>query len=153
MVKGNELETAKTLSEIELSVLRAMDGEMTEAQASGKANVQIDSARRAFRWLEEKGLISINEQTTPVYSLTGIGKKALEQELPEVIVTTVLEEIGPTAMNELMKITKLERPEFNAAIGRAKKNAWISINKQSGKPVLESTGFFEENDEKKRLLE
>jgi len=135
---------AKSLSDIEAKALRALDsGEsMRFGEIGEKSGLGIDSVRRAISWLSEKKLVEVSEQKQERLQLTQIGKSSLRKALPERLFVEALRDLGGKAfLEEVFKKSQLNRPEFNVAMGIARKNAWISIAKQGEETVLEFTGL------------
>jgi len=134
---------AESLSEIEAKSLNALGtGKFMAVQEIGeKSGLPIDSVRRALEWLKEKNLIELKEEKKESLVLTAIGKSSLRKALPERLFVEALQGLGGKAsLEEVFKKSQLNRPEFNVAMGLAKRNAWISI--QKGKEtMLEFTGL------------
>jgi phenylalanyl-tRNA synthetase alpha chain len=134
---------AETLSAIEAKALGALaQGEFEPPEEiAKKASLPIDSARRAIEWLKEKGLVEIEEQRQEQVALTAVGKSSLRKGLPERLFAEALQQLGGRAqLEEVFRASQLNRPEFNVAMGIAKRNAWISIS--GGKEtMLEFTGL------------
>ena len=133
----------KSLSAIEAKTLKALDLEKPETmeKIADKSSLPIDSVRRAIEWLKEKGLAEVSEERTETIVLTAIGKSSLSKALPERLFVEALQQLeGKGSLDDVFKKSQLNRPEFNVAMGLAKRNAWISI--QSGKEtLLEFTGL------------
>jgi len=106
-----------------------------------------------MEWLKEKGLIEIEEEKKEGLFLTQIGKSSLGKALPERLFVEALRQLqGKASLEEVFKKSQLNRPEFNAAMGIAKRNAWISV--VPGKEtVLELTGLEKELLQGKYKLE
>lgn len=137
---------AESLSEIEAKTLRALSTEkfLGPEEIAEKSSMPIDSVRRALEWLKEKALIELTEEREETLSLTAIGKSSLRKALPERLFVEALQELGGKAsLEQVYKKSQLNRPEFNVAIGLAKRNAWISI-KPGKETVLEFTDLEKE---------
>ncbi|MDD3084250.1 MAG: phenylalanine--tRNA ligase subunit alpha [Candidatus ainarchaeum sp.] len=137
------LEEIKQLSIIERKLISKLDySKKSFSDLAELTSLNIDSVRRASAWLQEKGFAKILEVESEKYFLTVDGKKALENEMPEIIFLNVLKKLGGVAsFFDLQKNSKLDSKEFNAALGINKKNAFIIIS--NGKISL--TGVDEEN--------
>ncbi|MFH1588404.1 MAG: phenylalanine--tRNA ligase subunit alpha [Candidatus Diapherotrites archaeon] len=134
------------LSEIERKTLKAVDeGKKTIEEIAKSTSLNSDSVRRATAWLEEKKLIESKEEKKTRICLTEKGFQALKKGLPEEQLMNSMKE--KISLNELQKKTGLGK-EINAAMGTAKRNAWISITKEENGLMIESTGLFEETKDK-----
>ena len=132
-----------SLSDIEKNTMLSLgSGEKTPQQLAEDSGLPIDSVRRALQWLKEKQLIELSEIEERLLSLSPAGGSSFRKGLPEKMFVEALVELGGSAgMDELRKQSKLNTPEFNASMGLAKKNAWISIQKSDKGIVLELTGL------------
>ncbi len=134
---------AKSLSKIEAKALKALDRERFKGleEIGAKAGLPVDSVRRALQWLKEKSLIELKEESSEENALTAIGKSSLRKGLPERLFIEALKALGGKAsLEEVFKKSQLNRPEFNVAMGLAKRNAWISILPEE-ETTLEFTGL------------
>ncbi len=133
----------KSLSSIESKALKALYSEKLKKmdEIAKKSGLPIDSIRRAIEWLKEKNLAEIVEEKQEQIVLTAIGKSSLRKALPERLFVEALQALeGKGSLEQVYKKSQLNRPEFNVAMGLAKRNAWISI--QGGKEtILEFTGL------------
>ncbi len=136
----------ESLSSIEAKALKALDLEKLEGmeEIAKKSGLPIDSVRRAIEWLKEKELAKVEEEKKETIVLTAIGKSSLNKALPERLFVEALQQLeGKGSLEDVFKKSQLNRPEFNVAMGLAKRNAWISI--QGGKKtLLEFTGLEKE---------
>ncbi len=133
----------ESLSIIETKALKALDSEKPETmeKIAQKSGLPIDSVRRAIEWLKEKELAKVEEEKTETIVLTAIGKSSLNKALPERLFVEALQQMdGKGSLENVFKKSQLNRPEFNVAMGLAKRNAWISIQRGK-KTVLEFTGL------------
>jgi phenylalanyl-tRNA synthetase alpha chain len=136
---------AQQLSEIERNTLTALqDGSIKSAEEINReSSMNIDSVRRSFSWLSEKGLVEIEEQKENKIELTTAGTGAVENGLPETRMLKTLEE-GNLSFEELQKKTGLNQQEFSVALGTNKKNAFIVIIPQENTKVIELTEVAKE---------
>ncbi len=146
---------AESLSEIEAKALKALNAEqfLDVREISEKAQMPIDSVRRAVQWLKEKCLIELAEEKQEKLVLTQIGKSSLGNRLPERLFIEALQALGGKAtLEQVFKKSQLNRPELNVAMGIAKRNAWIAMKR--GKEIeLELTGLEKQLEEGKYALE
>ncbi len=133
-----------SLSEIEKQALKSLSGtdfETAEAIAK-KSCLPIDSVRRAISWLQEKALIEVKEQKSSELKLSQMGKSSFSKGLPEKMFVQAISALGGKAeLQEVQKKSQLNTPELNAAIGLAKRNAWVSVQKNEKGLLLELTGL------------
>ena len=135
---------AKELSDIERNAISALNeaDPKTAGQLAEEAGIGIDSARRASEWLKEKGLASVSETSLEKLKLSPAGSSSLSKGLPEkMFIEAIAKNNGRAELNQLKKDSLLNEPEFNVAIGIAKRNAWISIRRENEKIILELTGL------------
>lgn len=134
---------ASSLSDIERATLKALAAreELSIEELSSESRLNIDSVRRAVNWLREKGFVELKETSKSSLKLTPAGKSSLSKGLPERMFVEALQQLGGKAsIDDVRKKSLLNTPEFNVAMGIAKRNAWIAIRKEKG-IVLELTGL------------
>tara|TARA_Y100000310_G_scaffold345859_1_gene471624 strand:+ start:17574 stop:19016 length:1443 start_codon:yes stop_codon:yes gene_type:complete len=142
----------RSLSDIEKKTLKVLSREEKEiSEISKESGLNIDSARRAVAWLEQKGFAKVDPVKTIKAGLTKEGKNALSQGLPEQRMLDVLSEKGMN-FDDTMKKAKLSHQEFNVALGLNKRKNFVIISKKE-KPMLELTGISKgfESEEQKEL--
>lgn len=125
-------ETTKSLSEIEIKALLALPntiGAIQYEEISKKAEISIDSIRRALGWLKEKGLVETKETTETKYKLTKKGAKCVEAVSPKRELIKTIEKLGTEnlellskedALKKIMEESGLTAQEFCQAIKNAK---------------------------------
>ncbi len=136
-----EIETLSLIEKKALKVLKEQEQTFQDiAEATG---MNKDSTMRALFWLTEKGFAEMQENKIHAIGLSEQGKLALEKGLPEKRFVLALKELGGQA--SLKKITDKTGmgKEANIAFGKAKKNAWISLQKTEKGLMLELTGLEE----------
>jgi hypothetical protein len=112
----------KQLSDIERKLLLMLNSSEKSFSEFATNSFGIDSIRRAAGWLSEKNFAIVNEKKSEKYFLKENGQKALEQGMPEFIFLRELKKIGGEAtFEELQSATKLNKQEFNIALGLNKK--------------------------------
>lgn len=134
----------KQLSEIERTALGILtnDNYTSVENLAKSAKMNLDSARRACEWLSVKELAEKKEEEKEEMVLTTAGLTALSKGLPEKIFIEALKmRGGKIGLLEIKNECGLSEAEFNAALGTAKKNAWISISKEGNAVTLELTGL------------
>jgi phenylalanyl-tRNA synthetase alpha chain len=148
--------TASELSDIERRTLAALstDTARTPDDIAQKSGLPIDSVRRAISWLSEKKLVQVQTQATTRWTPTAAGSSSISNGLPEKLFIEALDALGGKAtLEQVFRKSQLNRPEFNAAMGLAKKNAWIGIQKTADEMVLELTGLEKDLREGRYPLE
>ena len=119
-----------------LQKLAEKGGKVREEDLVGMSHADII---RPARWLEEKGLIKIDEKKVKEYELTEKGEEAFDSGLPEEILLKKLEEDGEIPLKELKDVLDA----FSIALGQCKKNGWVEIDGEK------KTVSITENGEKK----
>jgi len=133
--------TAKSLSEIEVKTLKALAREsLSVKEIAEKAGIPIDSVRRALGWLSGKGLVSVGKAQSMVV-LSKRGTEAIEKGIPARQLARAIESHGgKVSLQEAMAKSGMQKSEFNAALGTAKKMNWVVFNKGR----IELTGLEKE---------
>ncbi|MBI4053555.1 MAG: phenylalanine--tRNA ligase subunit alpha [Candidatus Diapherotrites archaeon] len=148
--------TARALSEIERKALKQLAGgkEKTEETVCSEGGINIDSVRRAFAWLQQKGLIGVREEKARSAELTPAGKDCLEKGLPEKrLLNSVRKSGGKLAMKDALAKSGLGKAEFGFALGWNKAKAFIMVLPSEQGPVLELTEVAKEFAQKKSAEE
>jgi phenylalanyl-tRNA synthetase alpha chain len=147
---------AESLSEIEIKSLQALEEkkQFELEEIAKKSGLKIDSVRRAINWLKEKGLVELEENVKKEIQPSPTGKSSINKALPERLFIESLQALGGKAsLQEIKKSSLINAPELNVAMGIAKRNAWISIQKKENDIMLELTGLEKQLTEKKYALE
>ncbi|MDY6776740.1 MAG: phenylalanine--tRNA ligase subunit alpha [Candidatus Nanohaloarchaea archaeon] len=115
-----------------LKVLQEEGDSSVEELEEGRSHGEV---MRPAQWLEEKGLVEIEEETDVGYSLTEEGERVLEEGLPE---EQVMEKVegGETSVEDVKGLGEIAGP----GIGKAREKGLIEI--RDG--VLELTAEGEE---------
>ncbi|MEK6941996.1 MAG: phenylalanine--tRNA ligase subunit alpha [archaeon] len=140
--------TAQQLSEIEQNALNATGNVMQSFEELEKqSGLQKDSLHRALQWLSQKQLIELSTAKKTAVELT----QRAQGELPERTLFGKIEK--EMQLRGLQKTTGLSEQEFSAALGKLKKNNFISII--SGNASLTEAGkeFLAEKFPEEKLLE
>src|SRR3989344_5735380 len=99
--------------------------------------------------LLEKEFKDFNELKNSAPGLTGKGKEAVKEGLPERKFLQALKELnGSASLKEIREKGHLKE-ELNIAFGTAKKNGFISVQKKGNDLIIEFTGLEKEFLEKK----
>jgi len=127
------------LHDIEKQIIKALqsDPNLTEEQLAQETKLSMDQIRRGVEWLRQKNLADVTDTTNLSYSLGKNGLDALKNGLPERRLVKLTWNGKEPTFDEIR--SSLQGPDFNAAIGYAKKNNWISIEKtDTGSKVLKN---------------
>ncbi|MDY6765737.1 MAG: phenylalanine--tRNA ligase subunit alpha [Candidatus Nanohaloarchaea archaeon] len=124
-------------------LLRALQESGGATVADLERSTGIPNVMRPAQWLEDEGLVDIEEDRTTGYTLTAAGEDALADGLPE---EQVLETVagGETAVEDVRGLGEISEP----GIGKAKEKGLITI--QDGVLALTDKGeamLAEEHDE------
>ena len=116
------------LHDIEKQIIKLLQStpNLTEEQLAQETKLSMDQIRRGVEWLRQKNLADVTDTTNLSYSLGKNGFDALKNGLPERRLVALVKD-GPKTFDEIR--SSLQGPDFNAAIGYAKKNDWINIEK------------------------
>jgi len=116
------------LHDIEKQIIKLLQStpNLTEEQLAQETKLSMDQIRRGVEWLRQKNLADVRDSTKFIYSLGKNGLDALKNGLPERRLVNLVRD-GPKTFDEVQ--SSLQGPDFNAAIGYAKKNDWINIEK------------------------
>jgi len=117
-----------TLSGLERKVLRLLKGEMSDEELLEKGIKDIE-LNRALSWLESKGLVRVRREVKEVVRLTELGKRYVEEGLPEKRFLSVLAQKGELDFKSVMRYALLDAREFSAAMGRLKEKGMIEVKK------------------------
>lgn len=131
---------AELLHDLEKKVLLTLQDMGHTSQADiirEKSGLREDDVNRAIEWLKGKELISVTELFKQKVRSTQLGKKCMEQGMPEKRFLTTLKK-QPLSIPELRKEAGLDNNEFNASIGFLKAEGYISVDK--GKISLTEKG-------------
>ena len=124
------------LHDIEKQIIKALqsDPNLTEEQLAQETKLSMDQIRRGVEWLRQKNLADVTDTTNLSYSLGKNGLDALKNGLPERRLVNLVKD-GPKTFDEVQ--SSLQGPDFNAAIGYARKNDWINIDSSRSKISLQ----------------
>jgi len=116
------------LHDIEKQIVKLLQStpNLTEEQLAQETKLSMDQIRRGVEWLRQKDLANVTDTTNLSYGLGKNGLDALKNGLPERRLVNLVKD-GPKTFDEVQ--SSLQGPDFNAAIGYAKKNDWINIEK------------------------
>jgi len=123
----------QSLHDLERRAVPFLEDNMSLNDIEKKSGLSLVEAMRALQWLQNKGLLKIDEKEKEIAELDSNGKRYLEQGLPE---RRFLESIRKEqkSTGQIAKKLGLGKDELNACLGTLKSKAAIAINK--GKELL-----------------
>lgn len=141
---------AGRLHELERKVLLALKGKKKVGleDVAASAGLNRDAVQRALLWLSSKGLISVQDDIVENAGLTVLGRKYLDEGLPEVrFLKLVLDK--PSSVQELSK--SFSKDELNVSLGLLRREGCISFI--NGTATITSVGrAFLNKDSPESLL-
>jgi len=102
---------------------------------------------RGVEWLKLKNLANVEEFKETFWEFSSRGEEALEKGLPERRLVAEIKK-GNTSFEKLRQTLN---PDFDAAVGYAKKNNWILFIKKENSTTISLTDNIEETLEEKFL--
>lgn len=108
--------------------------DMFSYEVESKENLDRPSVINSARKLLSLGMIKIDNITGTSLGLTDLGKKYLQEGLPEFRIVSFLRRNGTVEYKQLFSSVPLEKNELNAAIGALKK--FSVVNVENGKMSL-----------------
>lgn len=116
----------ETLHPLERKVLPILKEEKEFNKIVKKSNLLDIEVMRALQWLENKGLIKLNETISEVILLDKNGESYVKDGLPE---TRFLHEIKDGKVHDINTIKSISKDELNICIGALKKKVAIELIK------------------------
>ena len=131
---------AEALQDAEVVVLKVLTkGPVTTEELAKKSMLQESAVSRAGLWLQNKGLITIEEKINLEYTLTDRGQNYADATLPERHLLKVLKTVNtPMYFDEAVQRSNLNKQEFTVALGYCKKNDLIIV--KDGKITITKYG-------------
>jgi len=122
-------EYSQPLHPIEKKILKTLSSlEEVEIQELAKLSIlSIDQVRRGVEWLKAKDLITVKENENEFYSLGEEGQRIIKTGLPERRLVNAVKKSGSS--EEITKVSRELESEFAAALGIAKKNRWVRVDR------------------------
>jgi len=121
------------ISEIEYRVLKVLSKDWKNiSEIAKELNEDEYKVFRALGFLNSKGLVDVKEETVKYYVLSDLGKKYLNEGLPEKRLLDLLEEKKEIPINELEKF--FDRDEITFSLGFLRRNNAIEI--KEGKVIF-----------------
>ena len=128
MKKLNEV--IESLHPLERSVLKHLTNNLTATELASLANLKEVEVMRALQWLEQKGVLELNQTKTETIEIGENGKNYLENGFPE---KRFLKSITakPQPMNKIKDLACLDNNEFSISLGLLKRNNCIKLGKEA----------------------
>jgi len=140
-----------SLSGLERRVLKLLEGEMGEEELLEKGIKDIE-LNRALSWLESKGLIKVRRVVREVVKLTELGKKYVEEGLPEKRFLSALAQKGEMDPKSVMRCALLDAREFSAAMGRLKEKGMIEVKRNKVRITEKGKKYLRRESVEERFL-
>ncbi len=122
-------EPDQPLHPIEKKILKTLSS-VDEAEIQDLARLSglsIDQVRRGVEWLKAKDLVSVKETENEFYSLGEYGRRVIKIGLPE---RRLVNEVKTSGSSEdISKVSRELGNEFAVALGIAKKNRWVRVDR------------------------
>jgi len=109
-------------------VLRDSEKPLSFEEVASLIGRDVGSVAKAALWLSSKGLVSVEKLEKRIVRLGEEGRVYAEQGLPERRLIEELKSSGGRAELNALK-RKLGEREFNIAVGWARRNGWIEVEK------------------------
>ena len=140
---------SQVLHPIEKTIIKLLKNSqnLTEEQISEKTGLSIDQTRRGIEWLKLKSLATVTETEKSFVTLGKNGLSAKQDGLPERKLVNLISN-QPMSFDDLRK--KL-LDEINVAIANAKKNDWITIQKDQNSNIVSLKQKSEQTNEEKLI--
>ncbi len=134
---------AESLQDAEIVVLKALKRNVTSSTDDLVAKTQLnkDAINRAALWLQNKQLISVNEQSHFLVILDNLGKKYAVQGLPERKFLHALDK-KTLATEDIAKAASLDKQETLFSLGFWKKKGIIEFSDGKVSITRENTGYL-----------
>ncbi len=116
-----------SLSSLERKLLRHLKIETDFNRLLKKSRLKEVEVTRCLKWLENKGIVKLNEKTSQIVDLGQNGEKYLKQGLPERGLLKAIDK--ENFLSEIKQKTKLSDEEISVSIGILKKRMAIAITK------------------------
>ena len=119
---------SQVLHPIEKKIINALKEteKLSTDELEKKTELSSDQIRRGIEWLKLKGLADISESQETKHNLSSAGAEVLKSGLPERKLVNLLKD-GPKSFDEAKQ--SLSESDFHVAIANAKRNDWITIEK------------------------
>ena len=123
-------EVIESLHPLERSVLKHLTNNLTATELASLANLKEVEVMRALQWLEQKGVLELNQTKTETIEIGENGKNYLENGFPE---KRFLKSITakPQPMNKIKDLACLDNNEFSISLGLLKRNNCIKLGKEA----------------------
>jgi len=104
--------------------------EMELEELAKESNENVDQLRRVVEWLRAKKLVDVEVKTRTMVSLGKEGAEIAAHGLPEALLARFLaSKEGPLPLSQVNAQLSMEPAAFNAALGRARQQGWIRVEK------------------------
>ncbi len=117
------------LHPIEREILKSLAeaGSMLIEKLASITRLDIDQVRRGVEWLKFKSMVSVEESSSFIVSLTQRGQDAAASGLPERKLVAAIRS-GNDTIEKVRQGGLLNKDEANAAVSAARRNGWIQFS-------------------------
>jgi phenylalanyl-tRNA synthetase alpha chain len=96
-----------------------------------ESNENVDQLRRVIEWLKAKKYVDVEVKTRTIITLGKEGRAIAADGLPEARLARLLSaKASPPSLAQLNAELKMEPATFNAALGRARGQGWIKVDRR-----------------------
>lgn len=144
-------EEVKQLSREEKLVLSSFgkSEELSLSELAQKASLNPDSASRASRWLEQKGLAAIREEKRETIEPGPEGASASEHGLDEF---NLLKSFSAEKFSLISSVKAIPADRIGIALGHAKRRNWIEIKENTARLTAEGKAALARGNEEQEFL-
>ena len=130
----------ESLSPLERIVFPLIKDNISLKELIDKSNLKEVEVARALQWLENKNLIKVRKESREVINIDAIGKKILDEGLPEKRFLRAITN-KELSLDEIKEKANLTNDELNVSLGILKSNSFILLDNKikitdSGKKYL-----------------
>ncbi|MBN2457807.1 phenylalanine--tRNA ligase subunit alpha [Candidatus Woesearchaeota archaeon] len=116
-----------SLNPVEQKVLPLIKDGMGFAEITNESGLKEIESMRALQWLQNKGIVKLDESSISIIHLDKNGKKYIKDSLPE---RKFLNSIsGSMPLSKIVERSGIEDDEVNICLGKLKRSAAIDIRK------------------------
>jgi len=127
-----------TLSKLERQVLPNLENNRLVSELANKSGMKVVEAMRACQWLENKGVVKLENHNVKTLTLDKFGQEAFDKGMPEKRLLKAIKD-SKKSLEQLEKEASMIKPELYATMGVLKGKVAINILKEGKSTILEIT--------------
>lgn len=127
------------LHPLEKKVLPALEKATAFHEIVGVTGLQEVEVMRALQWLQNKGVLQLDEEIQELVELDENGKQYAEKGLPEKHFLNALEAAAGVSLQTIQELSRLDRDELTVSLGILKKKNAVAIQKEGKELVVSLT--------------